>query len=123
MNKFGLTESDIYILEKLVDDYIDEYISNTMVSQERKWLKMKIWETRVYDDDYDIEERRFTKQESAISYLVQEYEQDGGTGNKEEIQQLYNDYIATHNEDILDKLIRYLDNEYYIISEIEVIED
>lgn len=84
---------------------------------------MKIWETRVYDDDYDIEERRFTKQESAISYLVQEYEQDGGTGNKEEIQQLYNDYIATHNEDILDKLIRYLDNEYYIISEIEVIED
>lgn len=84
---------------------------------------MKIWETRVYDDDYDVEERRFTKQESAISYLVQEYEQDGGTGNKEEIQQLYNDYIATHNEDILDKLIRYLDNEYYIISEIEVIED
>lgn len=84
---------------------------------------MKIWETRVYDDDYDIEERRFSKQESAISYLVQEYEQDGGTGNKEEIQQLYNDYIATHNEDILDKLIRYLDNEYYIISEIEVIED
>lgn len=84
---------------------------------------MKIWETRVYDDDYDIEERRFTKQESAISYLVQEYKQDGGTGNKEEIQQLYNDYIATHNEDILNKLIRYLDNEYYIISEIEVIED
>lgn len=84
---------------------------------------MKIWETRVYDDDYDIEERRFSKQESAISYLVQEYEQDGGTRNKEEIQQLYNDYIATHNEDILDKLIRYLDNEYYIISEIEVIED
>ena len=84
---------------------------------------MKIWETRVYDDDYDIEERRFTKQESAISYLVQEYEQDGGTGNKEEIQQLYNDYITTHNEDILDKLIRYLDEEYYIISEIEVIED
>ena len=84
---------------------------------------MKIWATRVYDDDYDIEERSFSKQESAISYLVQEYEQDGGTGNKEKIQQLYNDYIATHNEDILDKLIHCLDDEYYIISEIEVIED
>lgn len=80
---------------------------------------MKVWETRVYDDDYDIEERRFTNKESAISYLVQEYEQDGSAGNKEEIRKLYNDYIATHNEDILDKLIHCLDNEWYGIYEIE----
>lgn len=86
---------------------------------------MTIWETRVYDDDFDIEKRYFTKQESAIFYLVQEYEKDRGTtahGTKE-IRQLYSDYIVTHDKDTLDKLIRYLDGEYFEICDIEVIED
>lgn len=84
---------------------------------------MTIWETRVYDDDFDIEKRYFTKKESAIFYLVQEYEKDRGASYTKEIRQLYTDYVATHNEDTLDKLIRYLDGEYFEISDIEVIED
>lgn len=84
---------------------------------------MTIWETRVYDDDFDIEKRYFTKKESAIFYLVQEYEKDRSASYTKEIRQLYTDYVATHNEDTLDKLIRYLDSEYFEISDIEVIED
>lgn len=86
---------------------------------------MTIWETRVYDDDFDIEKRYFTKKESAIFYLVQEYEKDMGTTSHcaKEIRQLYTDYVATHNEDTLNRLIRYLDGEYFEISDIEVTED
>lgn len=84
---------------------------------------MTIWETRVYDDDFDIEKRYFTKKDSAIFYLVQEYEKDRGASYTKEILQLYSDYIVTHNEDTLDKLIRYLDSEYFEICDIEVIED
>lgn len=84
---------------------------------------MTIWETRVYDDDFDVEKRYFTKKESAIFYLVQEYEKDRGTSYAKEIRQLYSDYIVTHNEDTLDKLIHYLDSEYFEICDIEVIED
>ena len=85
---------------------------------------MTIWETRVYDDDFDVEKRYFTKKESAVFYLVQEYEKEMGTSHcVEEKRQLYSDYIATHNEEILDKLIRYLNDEYFEICDIEVIED
>lgn len=84
---------------------------------------MTIWETRVYDDDFDIEKRYFTKKESAIFYLVQEYEKDRNASYTKEIRQLYTDYVATHNKDTLDKLIRYLDSEYFEISDIEVTED
>lgn len=84
---------------------------------------MTIWETRVYDDDFDIEKRYFAKKESAIFYLVQEYEKDRGASYTKEIRQLYSDYIVTHNEDILDKIISYLDCEYFEICDIEVIED
>ena len=84
---------------------------------------MTIWETRVYDDDFDIEKRYFTKKESAIFYLVQEYEKDRGVSYVKEIRQLYSDYIVTYNKDTLDKLIRYLDSEYFEISDIEVVED
>ena len=84
---------------------------------------MTIWETRVYDDDFDIEKRYFTKKESAIFYLVQEYEKDRSASYTKEIRQLYTDYVVTHNEDTLDKLIRYLDSEYFEISDIEVTED
>jgi len=85
---------------------------------------MTIWETRVYDDNDDfVEIEYFTKKESAIFYLVQEYEKNRGTSCAKEKWQLYNDYIATHNEDILDKLISYLDCEYFEIYDIEVIED
>ena len=86
---------------------------------------MKIWETRIYDDYNEVEKVYFTKKESAISYLVQEYEKDRGASSPcaKEKRQLYNDYIATHNEDTLDKLIRYLDGDYFEIDSIEVIED
>lgn len=84
---------------------------------------MTIWETRVYDDDFDIEKRYFTKKESAIFYLVQEYEKENSASCTKEIRQLYTDYVVTHNEDTLDKLIRYLDSEYFEISDIEVTED
>lgn len=84
---------------------------------------MTIWETRVYDDDFDIEKRYFTKKESAIFYLVQEYEKDRGASYSKEVRDLYSNYIATYNKDILDKLIRILDSEYFEISDIEVTED
>lgn len=84
---------------------------------------MIIWETRVYDDDFDIEKRYFTKKESAIFYLVQEYEKDRGASYSKEVRDLYSNYIATYNKDMLDKLIRILDGEYFEISDIEVTED
>ena len=84
---------------------------------------MIIWETRVYDDDFDIEKRYFTKKESAIFYLVQEYEKDRGASYSKEVRDLYSNYIATYNKDMLDKLIRLLDGEYFEISDIEVTED
>lgn len=84
---------------------------------------MTIWETRVYDDDFDIEKRYFTKKESAIFYLVQEYEKDRGASYSKEVRDLYSNYIATYNKDMLDKLIRILDGEYFEISDIEVTED
>ena len=84
---------------------------------------MTIWETRVYDDDFDIEKRYFTKKESAIFYLVQEYEKDRGASYSKEVRDLYSNYIVTYNKDTLDKLIRILDSEYFEISDIEVTED
>ena len=84
---------------------------------------MTIWETRVYDDDFDVEKRYFTKKESAIFYLVQEYEKDRGASYSKEVRNLYSDYIVTYNKDTLDKLIRILDGEYFEINDIKVIED